>query len=447
MNPRSLFVLALVLIGVAVGLQFLPGPSDEPTPEELQAPSLDTSSDTLQVLFDRQGETVREVQIHRQSTQDLVRVVPRADGHWEVTDPFLDRAEPTLVGQLFFALERTPLTPLPASWAARTDAELGLEAAETVLEIVREDGSLWRLDLGTRLPEATQLFAKANGQRVLVPRALEDLLERPSMQWRDHAVLRYARHVRTLRWQPEGAEGYTVVRQGQGWLLQEPLEARVDPIRARGFDRLLGMRVSSLPTDLAPAEILEELEGRGGVLELTSVVEGEERTERFQIFDGILLDQNRPYLLPIYGEDLGVLGFDAEGLRSKRLLTFEPNHIASLRLTLPDGPVELRKSSQGWGTNDGRLLTPAARKRLTQLLVQLGSLEIGDSADRPAGELARQLLLSISARPVERGATVLRWWPAAEGSVVAEGRSGSTFVSAMDLDAAIGEILAGMPQD
>jgi len=130
-------------------------------------------------------------------------------------------------------------------------------------------------------------------------------------------------------------------------------------------------------------------------------------------------------------------------LRSKRLLNFDPSHIASLRVHLEAGPVELRRSSQGWTDEAGELLPSAASKRLTTLLVDLANLETVREAQRPSDELARQLLLSISARPVERGATVLRWWPsqAQPGSIVSEGQSRASYQSASDYDAIWAEIL------
>ena len=101
----------------------------------------------------------------------------------------------------------------------------------------------------------------------------------------------------------------------------------------------------------------------------------------------------------------------------------------------------LRRTSLGWTGEDGELLPADARNRLTRLLVELANLQTDQEGQRPEGELARQLTLSIAARVTERNATVLRWWPSSEGSVVSEGASGQTYVSSLDLDSIFAEIL------
>jgi Domain of unknown function (DUF4340) len=438
MNPRVFFALALILIGAAIGLSRL---NFDPQPN---APS-DASELAADIrLFRGELAAIQEILIHRAETLDVLRIEPAGDGIWSLTEPLADRAEPVLLRMLFQLLASDAAAQPEANWDARTNAELGLANPRIVLEIRFAEQGFYRLAIGARHSNGMSSFAERNGERILVPRSIVELLERPSNQWRDHTVLRWPLQVVEVKWQPNEGEGFTARRTGQGWELTEPVQSRVDPIRVRALDRLIGMRAASLPSDSPPLDVRERLVSAGGLLQFTSLLEGQqERSQEFRVYDSVLLDVDRAFLLPTYNQDLNVLAYSAEELRSKRLLNFEPSHIVSLRVHLEGGPVELRRSSQGWTGGDGELLPSAARKRLTTLLVELANLETVQEAQRPSGELARQLQLSISARPVERGATVMRWWPSssAGGSVVSEGQSRASYQSASDYDAIWAEIL------
>jgi hypothetical protein len=438
MNPRVLFVLALVLIGAAFGLSRLDFSAQPKPPAD--TPELATDLR----LFQGDLSTIHEILIHRTESFDVLRIEPAEDGIWRLTEPLADRAEPVLLRILFQLLDSAAASQPEAIWEARTDAELGLAEPRVDLEIRSGEQDFYRLAIGARHSNGTSCFAKRNGKRILVPRSIVELLERPASQWRDHTVLRWPLQVIEIKWQPASGAGYTARRTGQGWELIEPLQSRVDPIRVRALDRLIGMRAASLPSDSPPPELREQLAAAGGILQFTSLLEGQkERRQEFRVHDGVLLDIDRAFLLPTYNEDLNVLEYGAEELRSKRLLHFDPSHIASLRVHLEDGPVELRRSSQGWIGEDGELLHGAAQKRLTSLLVELANLETVTEAERPTDQLARQLQLSISARPVERGATVLRWWPSPTeaGSIVSHAQSRASYQAGSDFDAIWAQIL------
>lgn len=442
MNPRALLVLAVVLIGAAVGISTLLNPPSEPPQEPGSEPGLDAEAADVLLAIDR--SEIHEVLVHRAETRDILRLVPHADGHFQVTEPLVDRAEPALVRQLIETLRRSPIVEPEAAWAARTDAELGIAAPSVDLELIYgQDRKLFQLALGARHPSGSQVFASRNGQRVLVSRGLAEMLTRPAQQWRDHAVLRFPRNTVRIRWQPTDGDGFEVKRSGRSWDLTAPIDGRVDPVRVRAIDRMIGMRVASLPTDNVPEGVAEQFRNLGGELRITALLDGErEVVQVLRIFDGVAFDEGRNFLMPIYEDDLNVLSYAPDELRSRQLIRFDPNHITSLRVTLPAGETELRRSSLGWARADGEDLSPAARNRLTRLLVELANLETSREADRPEGELARQLTLSISARVTDRNATVLRWWPKQEGSVVAEGASVQSYASSLDLDAVFAEILA-----
>ena len=172
-------------------------------------------------------------------------------------------------------------------------------------------------------------------------------------------------------------------------------------------------------------------------------MDGDRKVEQvLRLFEGMAYDRDRAYLLPTYEDDLAVLSYPAQELRSRRLLGFDPTHISSLRLTRPEGTVELRRGSLGWARSDGEVLPSPAQKLLTRTLVEIANLESVQEAERPAGVSARQLVLSISARVTERGSTVFRWWPSAEGRVGAEGSSTQAYAIATDFDALFEEILS-----
>ena len=444
MNPRALLVLVLALIGAAVGLSTLLTDPEEPQPQDGTPPG--GAEEAPEVLLAIERDQIHEILVHRAETRDLLRLVPSSDGHFDITEPLSDRAEPALLRQLIETLRRTPILEPEAAWAARTDAELGIAAPSVDLEILYgPERKLFRLAIGARHQSGAQVFASRNGQRVLVSRALAEMLTRPAQQWRDHAVLRFPRNIVRIRWQPsDGGDGFEVERAGRSWNLVAPIDGRVDPVRVRGLDRMIGMRVASLPTDQAPADLAEQFRNRGGELKLTALLDGErEVVQRLRLYDGVALDEDRSYFLPIYADDLNVLDYPAQELRSRQLLAFDPTHITSLRVTNADGSTELRRTSLGWTDAAGELLPAEARNRMTRLLVELANLQTAQEAERPDGELARQLTLSISARVTERNATVLRWWPAGNGSVVSEGTSGQSYACELDLDAIFAEILNG----
>lgn len=435
MNPRTLMILVLALLGLTYGLASWIQPADSAGESEKQQSGADDPQSAALYPYDMLG--IREVLVHRAESLDLLRLIPGPRHTWRLTDPIEDRAEPALLAQLFQTLSLHKFSPPETAWSARTDAELGLAEPRVELEIVHESAPLFRLLIGTRHPDGSRAFARLNGRRCMVPLALLDLLERKGQTWRDHGIVEGPRAVSELIWEPHDGTRIRLTRQGRDWKLQEPIEGPLDPLRLGSLQRLLGARSSELPIDPLEDAVRSAAEAEAGRLTLRSPAgtEGEVFTQTLYLRSGVFLDPQRAFAMPSYGDDLAFLAMPAEELRSQRLLQFEPRNISSLRVTRPNGAVELRRGSRGWTDSEGELLTPAARKQLTAHLVTLANLEATEVRPRPEGIPPRQVTLSIANRVVERNAVILRYWPLAEGgTVVTAGSSTQGYFVGLDFE-------------
>jgi len=444
MNPRVLFILVLALLASAGGLWWL---GQESTTHEVDENRVEAAKQDqqLETVFPCKLDDVSELLIHRAERLELLRLVPLGDGLWGLTDTIVDRASAAMLEQVARGLFATPVRPVDAAWAQRTDAELGIADPRVDLELRTEAGQVHRLRIGVQHPDGQSAFALSDGLRIQVPIYLADLLQRPVAQWRESVIANFPRLVTRVEWKPaDGSAGFTLQNSGRRWDLVEPIQGPLDPIRVKTLLRLINMRASTLPVELPDPEVANALLGTGGELVLHARLDAE-RTDRQVIqvhMPNVVFSHDRAFVLPVYPNDLRLLNLEAEELRSRAILRFDPSHISSLRLTRPEGSIELQKGSLGWSRMNGEVLPPAARKRLVSHLVQLANIETEVLAERPEDVPARQLMLSISARPVERGSTLLWFWPQADqGTVLGTAESRQHYLSELDFDAIWEEIL------
>lgn len=450
MNPRILLVVILLLLAAAWGLTRLGGEPSAPaagggdaarTAARAGAGQDPASAGPLLAL---PADQVAELLIHQSDRLAVLRLVPGEHGLWTLTEPLVDQAEPFLVASLLHALLELEAPTLDPGWAVASDEELGLTEPGQVVEVRTHDGALHRIRFGAQVPGDAGRFALVDGVRAQAPSQLAVMLERAPDLWRSHALLRWPRGAWRIEWRPADGPGFLVERSGNAWGIVDPVHGPLDPRRVKTLERLIGTRCSSLPTDRTPAEVQERLIQEAGVLRATMrMPDGNERVQTLHVVrDNLLLDAERGFLLPVYPDDVDLLQLRGEELRSRRLLDFDPRQISSLRLTRPEGRIEMTRSSQGWRDEDGELLSAAAAQALTGLLVSLAEVEAVEPVERPDGVEARQVLLSLASRPVERNATRLWWWPLPDGGcAVATSDSRRHYRTARDWDAAWAEVV------
>ncbi|MBC8406443.1 MAG: DUF4340 domain-containing protein [Planctomycetes bacterium] len=424
MNPQKLLLLVLVMVAAISVLFYLN------TRDPLQPNSDDRIEDQQAALFEsataKQVPTIlkgdfanlQHIVLHRAEDFSMVKLVPGENELWDMLEPMQDRAESGLAIALANLLFDTAALPKPVEWENHSMAELGLEQPRFDLEVLFQDGSEERLQFGARVPQTSNHFALLGDELIQVPAQLVDLTSRDPSHWRDHGVFRWPHLLRHLEWHPQEGPAIVLIRPGNHWQLEEPIQGAVDPLRVKFLLRLLGSRVNGLPSDRLRQEEKTSFSENAGQLIVSNEVVGAGPTEqRFWIFNQYALDQNRDYLLAMNQGDFRFFGLSLEEMRSSRLVDFDPNHISSIRLILNSQEVVLQRQRGGWAHADGRTLTSAANNKLTTLLRYLSILETNELVQADAQADVQSILLSQSRTPVQRGSVQLRY------SMLADGRS------------------------
>ena len=188
-----------------------------------------------------------------------------------------------------------------------------------------------------------------------------------------------------------GAPPVVLARDGKTWRLTQPENLAADQDAVAGLvssianltaDALVADKAADLPRyglDAPPLQVeLDLLNGRTHTLQFGADAPANTGT--------YLLDANRVYLVPASTR----ASFDktAADLRDKRLLTFDPEKLARVRVTAAAAPVEFGKNAQG----NWQILQPkpmrADGSQIDELLRKLKDARIGEAVKTMGVRLA-----------------------------------------------------------
>lgn len=366
MTPTRLLLLCLVLAAAAGGLWVLTQaevPAD-PVGPVLPKPAADA-------LFTLDPAQLDRLTLHRPRFNETLRIEKGADGIWRLTEPIRDWCEPAVLASALQALYERDWSAAPPEWQTQTPEELGLAPAQVAVEARTRDGATQTLRLGASDHSGRWLAAERDGERIRVGPGALSRLGREVAEWRDHRLQPLPPPaVRRLRW--SGADGarLELERQGEGWRIVAPIQARLDDRRAPFIERLLGARAVAIERD---ALLLRPVtEAALGTLQIESGAE----SCTWTVHPGRLVASHRDYPLIWAPDDLEILGASAESLRSRRVLDLDAGAIVALRIELDGASAIFRRGAAGW-TKEGadRVLTVEENGLLDGLLRESARLE------------------------------------------------------------------------
>ena len=403
MNPQRLALLFLILVLLGAGTWWwslsLDARADEPPVVMSEDP-----------LLPGRYEDLRSVTIHDPAREAIVRVVrgerPGEGDAWRLTEPLEDRVEPAAVRNMLAVLFGSDWRDAPQDWSGLSDETLGLRPSRLTVEAEFADGSISELRIGAPDVSEDHHAARLDGRLMQVGVGVLRVLQRSDPEWRDHRLLAHPESVEKVEWLPQEVEGLSFVRRAGVWRLESPIDAPLNQMAQHALARLLGARIRELPEELVtPSQ--RELMLDGARLRFS----GSRGVETFYFVGGTLFNEERPFLLTMSGDDFRLLRYAPEEMRSSVLLDFVPSEIVSLRVTRDGGqPVDFRRRRSGWYGPDGALLDETGQVTLNQLVDLVATQEARETVPRPAAPPTGSLLLSRSARPVERGSAQLVWW-------------------------------------
>ena len=348
--------LALLILTVAIGTYV--------SLYELKNPTADQRERLAQQVVNIPPDTVRRVKVELPATKTAVTIERAANG-WQLTEPLHARAEASLISQLLSELNPLTAERTLAGGAGKPLAlsDYGLEPAQGTLTI-EADGGTTTLRLGAHTAVGENRYiAPANQPKVFVvgPEVFE-LIEQPADAYRDHAIL-------TLdTWQidelivqsPQSA--YALARQGDRWLLNEPLIDQADTAAVTGvMNKLKAVRAEAFVSE-QPSE--EEL-ARFGLdsPETQIIVRGGADQAPQTLLIGAPTTQTPPHRYAKRGEEptvysvpeaaIEALFVDPVSLRSALLFDLFASQLKQAEITWNGRTWTITKDAEQWKTADG----------------------------------------------------------------------------------------------
>lgn len=434
MNPLRLFLLLVVLAGLAAGLSYLAlRPSEDPTPILPEA--------TADALIPGNPEDLRVLRIERPRYGQRVSFELK-DRSWRMTEPVDDEADVYALGtalEVIFGNDYRPALPI---YLAQTAEQLGLDKPDVSIELEWADGTTSWLRIGAQEPAADFRVAERQEGQVRLPLASYRKLARAVQDWRNHRLHPFGVTLTEVAWEPTEGQPLRLRQQGQRWRLVEPIEAALsdpahDMLLALLGARLIGMGLEEVAFDAWQAPI--------GQLNL---FRGKEEVQiRFSTDFGVQTDR-RPYSLTIDPLHMRFLSLPLEEIQSPFLLDFEPDQIASIGLEQGESVGTFQRQSGSWADRQDRLLSPEEAGFLDALLRYGKEAMRGEPMPVPEEPHSGKVMFSISRQPKERGSAVLRWWVQADGSLLISAQNSTeAYTSSVNFEAGVADFFRTVSQD
>ncbi len=427
MNPQRLTLLLVVLAAVAGALAWV-ALRDDPG----EGPPLPEAA--ADALIPGDPAELRILRIERPRYGQRV-AFSLGGGEWRMIEPIPDQADQYAVGAALSILFGNDYRPPLDVYVAQTEEQLGLAEPDVSIELQWADGSTSWLRVGAQEPGGDFRVAQREEGLVRLPLASHRRLERAVDDWRSHRLQPWGVGLTEVRWEPAEGTPLLLRNQGRRWRLVEPREAALaDP----AHDQLLALLGARL-VGMGREEFDFERDGRDpGLLTLRK---GEEVLRLKLTSDLGILSDARPYSLSVDPLHLRFLGLPVETIVSPRLLDFDPEQVASIRLEHGEDEGEFRRAGADWVDREEEALGEAEASFLDALLRYGHGLERGEERPLPATAHAGRILYSISRRPREEGSTVLRWWLDEEGRVlVAAATSDRAYLSEINFEAGVADL-------
>lgn len=379
MQPRRLLVLALLVSALGAFIWFFERelPSSEERqemarkvvrlkPEEVEAVTLEWEGE--RVVLERrelhgQAPPTTEPTTNQDAepaSQDDEDVLAPPDREWRLTHPLEARADENLVRALLTSLaglekERTLEDPEPE--------KLGLDSPRALLSF-RRDGKEETLEIGAKIPASSntlvRLRGEGGGEVHVVRDSLYSDVTRAAGDWRDRKVFTGRRHEIDRIELSQGDETVRLVRRGEDYWLESPIEDRADEDHVNGFlNELTGMLANEFIDDGAGRLGELGLDAPGAVVEVS--FEGREGPFRLELGSQVPDDPERSYARSesqVFATDADLqetLTRPAADWRSRAWTALPVYQITSARIQGEGPALELTRDGGDWRRGEDKI--------------------------------------------------------------------------------------------
>jgi hypothetical protein len=217
-SGKSLLLLVFVAAGLGGYIYFV---------EMKRDPAAETAV-TREKVFTLTPGTIDEVEVTNAANE--VTRVTRQDTTWAITAPVAAEADTVEISTVVSSIEALEQTRV-VSEAPESAAAFGLDPARvTVAFKVAGEGTMRRLQIGSKTPTGGDLYARVEGSpRVfLIGGYLEDTFNKSPFQLREKSVLKFSRDEADALSVSTGATRLAFTKSGSDWRLTAPVNARAD---------------------------------------------------------------------------------------------------------------------------------------------------------------------------------------------------------------------------
>lgn len=439
-GARSLLALLVVGLGLGAYIYFVESERDLTDPETRK-----------ERVFAIETGTIEEIELKTATGE--ATTLRRSGEAWQIVAPVTAPADEFAVSSIVSAIETLDLqraldeNPMAVG-------QFGLEPARMTVAFRTKSGTtLQRLNIGSKTPTGSDLYARVDGQPrlFLISGFLEDTFNRTTFDLRDKKVLAFDQPgVDRVQLSPaSGGPAVALARDGGTWRLTTPVASRadqaaVDQLISRASQATFKAVVAGEPAPASAADLRKfGLDRPRFVLELGA------GSSRVSLALGNALDDtsiyardlSKPLVVTVDASLLTDLNKAADDLRVKDVFEFKPYTALSLDITSGGATSSFQKAKPAGGDATAADVwtqtKPAAREinqtGMTDLLNTLSALRAerfvaqappsgedivvaarSGETDKPVDErvtLRRAGGVVHAIRPNEPGAAVL---PAAE---------------------------------
>jgi hypothetical protein len=449
-GARSLIVLLVIAAGLGAYIYFVEAKKD------LSDPALKRDK-----VFAIAPGKIDQVTVT--ATGGDVTTLKKSGDAWQVVAPVTAPADASAASSIVSTLETLEMNKSLGDQTTSL-ANFGLDPPRYRVAFRAEgDAAEHVLNVGNKTPTGSDLYAQVAGKPTLflLSAYLDDNLNRTTFDLRDKTVLKFARDdVDAISLQPAGAPAIVIAKKDVDWVMQSPVEARLDPM---AIDTLLSragsIQAKSIVGDGAQAPTAAELKKYGLDTPQLTVTVGAGSTRASLAIgghreDGTLYarDLSRPLVYTIEAAALTDLDKKPDDLRVKDIFTFKSYDALGLEITSGGTTAAFEKTAGAAGA-DGtpsdvwKQTKPEARDAnqtaMTDLLNTLSSLRADSFLAKAAAsgeDIAVVARFGDRAKPKEERVTLRK--SGATAQAIRDGVPGAAAIPTADFDKALTQLKA-----
>jgi hypothetical protein len=319
---------------------------------------------------------------------------------WQITAPEAAEADQSAVTSMLSSLTSLQSTKVvDANPANVKPYELDPPNVSVTVHVAGEQAPK-QLDLGTKTPTGSELYARVKGEPkvFLISGSLDEQLNRTTFDLRDKSILKFDRaNVDGLELNHPGAPALTVAKKGsEEWRLTSPINAQADFSAVDGIINKLSQTQMKAIVEADGRQNLKKY-GLDNPQAQATVGAGSARATLAigaKSPDGTLYarDLTRPLIFTVEASLLDDLGKKVDDIRQKMLFEFRSYTAVALDITHGSETFSFTKEAgkpqgnQGAGPDVWKQTKPAARDadltKMTDFLVDLANLKAESFTDR-----------------------------------------------------------------